>query len=962
MHRNMLFVLIAAATSMIVVTSSQPAQSSTHDEIIVVSLGDSYTAGNGAGNYYEPTGCYRSYDSYPWRYVDRLQQEGYNASVWHYACGGNVLQDISGQIDQVPEEIRNSADIILLSVGGNDLEFTSVVKRCLLLSGIDLVFCSARLDRAMADLDSVIVRTQSVLRGFERKFPNATQVVLVGYPNLVSPLCATTYASVVQSLQRSYDTAQNTAIVEMNNNRSIRENLNYTFVSLQDIYAGRGPCAADSDPTRWIRKVGEGLFDEWVHPTSEGHNATANLIFRHGIHRGLASVQVRPVPVPPEPIDNDGGQPPSGPGRLVIHSPLSITHPNGALVGQPVHFQYALRNSGATPVRVDVLSVPIRDPQNNVRDVECDGGTNVTIRPGQVFTCQARRGGLTAPGPYRAWADLRIGSSWHRGQLGGSELTFNLSRDQNGNLVPNPGFEAGNGRWRKIFCPGGCNLESTVNRTVYLGLQNRSRSGRGFLEANTSVRNGSVGQDLGVRPIAGRFYHARVWVKTTRRAPATVTVALWGIGGTDENSATTALVGNSWTPVDVVFHARRSDHRDLRLEFYMGDASVQYNFDDAVVTAHATRPDINAASPFGSLNEVDTSEPGRIRLRGWAIDKSHPTDPVVVHLYVGGQAGTPGVERHVLGAASLQRSDVSASYPWAGAGHGFERVIATARTGSQMVCVHAINRGEGRSTTIDCRRVTIASAAPPDTPLQPTCSAGRDEMNLAISWRLPTSATPVVSTEVQASVAGGAWLRVSVETADVTTIESSSVAQGGYRFRVRAQNGAAWSQWSEASEACSLESRPTEPFDETSLEPVAPSDVSAGFWNYASNTAFSERHADLFRLYWAFFGREPDLSGAQYWVEKLDSCVSLLDITWAFGNSAEFVSRYGQIDRSGYVDLVYANVLGRSPDLEGKEYWVGLLAGGQLVEPEVMLYFSLSTEFRLSHPLPSDGLPSAMCG
>ena len=133
------------------------------------------------------------------------------------------------------------------------------------------------------------------------------------------------------------------------------------------------------------------------------------------------------------------------------------------------------------------------------------------------------------------------------------------------------------------------------------------------------------------------------------------------------------------------------------------------------------------------------------------------------------------------------------------------------------------------------------------------------------------------------------------------------------------------------------------------------------FAAYSARSELAEAHADVFRLYWAFFDREPDVPGAQYWVGQHDRCASLLDITWSFSNSIEFKNRYGNMSNEQYVDLVYGNVLDRAPDADGKAYWLSLLNSGELIQSEVMLYFSLGPEFRRRHPLPSDGRAYGGC-
>ena len=133
------------------------------------------------------------------------------------------------------------------------------------------------------------------------------------------------------------------------------------------------------------------------------------------------------------------------------------------------------------------------------------------------------------------------------------------------------------------------------------------------------------------------------------------------------------------------------------------------------------------------------------------------------------------------------------------------------------------------------------------------------------------------------------------------------------------------------------------------------------FSEYAESSQLAGVHADVFRLYWAFFDREPDLEGAQYWVGQYDACATLLDITWSFGNSPEFQDLYGDLNSEQFVELVYANVLDRAPDEEGRHYWAVLLETEELIQAEVMLYFSLSEEFKRRHALPSDGRPYRGC-
>ncbi len=98
------------------------------------------------------------------------------------------------------------------------------------------------------------------------------------------------------------------------------------------------------------------------------------------------------------------------------------------------------------------------------------------------------------------------------------------------------------------------------------------------------------------------------------------------------------------------------------------------------------------------------------------------------------------------------------------------------------------------------------------------------------------------------------------------------------------------------------------------------------------------------RLYRAYFGRAPDSAGLGYWIDRRVDGLSLADISQAFASSPEFMTTYGSLDDGSFIDLVYSNVLGRSPDAEGRAFWVGRLAAG-VSRGSVMTGFSESAEF-----------------
>lgn len=82
---------------------------------------------------------------------------------------------------------------------------------------------------------------------------------------------------------------------------------------------------------------------------------------------------------------------------------------------------------------------------------------------------------------------------------------------------------------------------------------------------------------------------------------------------------------------------------------------------------------------------------------------------------------------------------------------------------------------------------------------------------------------------------------------------------------------------------------------------------------YAQQVALSAGHARVWRLYQAFFLRQPDRDGFDHWYGVRARGAHLSDIAYAFAASSEFQQRYGNVDHDRFVDLVYGNVCAGRP-------------------------------------------------
>ncbi len=114
-----------------------------------------------------------------------------------------------------------------------------------------------------------------------------------------------------------------------------------------------------------------------------------------------------------------------------------------------------------------------------------------------------------------------------------------------------------------------------------------------------------------------------------------------------------------------------------------------------------------------------------------------------------------------------------------------------------------------------------------------------------------------------------------------------------------------------------------------------------------SSFAASEgTEGSVYRLYCAYFLREPDSGGFDFWVEQRNQGSPLEDISEFFARSDEFQATYGpDVSDEDFVRLIYANILGRDVEPAGFEFWTGALADG-MRRGKVMLFFSDSAEYR----------------
>jgi len=113
----------------------------------------------------------------------------------------------------------------------------------------------------------------------------------------------------------------------------------------------------------------------------------------------------------------------------------------------------------------------------------------------------------------------------------------------------------------------------------------------------------------------------------------------------------------------------------------------------------------------------------------------------------------------------------------------------------------------------------------------------------------------------------------------------------------------------------------------------------------------ADKRGPLVRLYKAYYKRWPDAGGYDYWIRKMKNGTSLTKVSDSFANANEFKTKYGTVSNEQFVLLVYNNVLNRTPDQGGYNYWVKKLNDKKITRGGVMLQFSESSEYKRKYGL-----------
>lgn len=253
-HRLVLAALALAAAALPALAAASPAAA--QPVVNYVALGDSYSSGVGAGSYDSSSGsCDRSANAYPVLWAAAHSPASYVSVACSGATTGSVISS------QVPA-LSTATTLVSITVGGNDVGFSSVMETCVLHSTSTCV-------SAISTSESEIARAlpsalDSVLGAISAHAPNA-RVVVLGYPHLYDLSRSSTCLGLSTTDRTDLNTAAD-ALDGAIEAAALRHR--DFFADVRNQFAGHEICDSGS----WLHSVDLLSIGVSYHPTAAGQS------------------------------------------------------------------------------------------------------------------------------------------------------------------------------------------------------------------------------------------------------------------------------------------------------------------------------------------------------------------------------------------------------------------------------------------------------------------------------------------------------------------------------------------------------------------------------------------------------------------------------------------------------------------------------------------------------------------
>ena len=263
-HRCVSVLATAGTAAALVLIGTGAAQASSAH---YVALGDSYSSGVGAGNYTSASGdCDQSTAAYPYLWDDANSP----SSFTNETCSGATTSDvISSQLGG----LSSSTSLVSITIGGNDVGFSSVMEDCVLEG-------TSGCESAVAGAESTAENTlpgelDTLYSDITADAPNA-HVVVLGYPEFYD---LSQSGSCVGLSYDSRSAIDGGADVLDGVIQAAAAKYDFTYVDIRPYFSGHEIC----DSSAWLHSLNWLDISESYHPTAAGQADAYYPAFEAGV-------------------------------------------------------------------------------------------------------------------------------------------------------------------------------------------------------------------------------------------------------------------------------------------------------------------------------------------------------------------------------------------------------------------------------------------------------------------------------------------------------------------------------------------------------------------------------------------------------------------------------------------------------------------------------------------------------
>ncbi|MGP0225068.1 SGNH/GDSL hydrolase family protein [Paenarthrobacter sp. NCHU4564] len=280
---------LAGSLAMVALTlgfATGPAAAAPPPPVNYVALGDSYTAGTGAGGSVRTAVCWQSDGGY----VDLVDASQRVDLVANAACHGAILAfdplnpspfyngapTVAEQIAALAlsRDLSGETDLVSITAGAIDAGSLLALQAC---STPNTQLCAATVAGIIQNLGSLEAALELTYQSIQAAAPNAT-IVVMGYPRLFDPSQGDIVIGGVTVVPVENQIAVNTAVDALNATiaKAVAESgTNAVFVDVTKRFLGH---AVNSDNPWIVLDLTQPLADSNFHPNDAGHQAYASAL------------------------------------------------------------------------------------------------------------------------------------------------------------------------------------------------------------------------------------------------------------------------------------------------------------------------------------------------------------------------------------------------------------------------------------------------------------------------------------------------------------------------------------------------------------------------------------------------------------------------------------------------------------------------------------------------------------